>query len=38
MEKAKTADVYILKLYKTTNENGKWVNVQKLPFIVMNIV
>jgi hypothetical protein len=22
----------IIKLYKATNENGKWVNVQKLPF------
>ncbi|MGZ9677423.1 hypothetical protein [Flavobacterium sp. GNP001] len=29
----KTADVlYYLKLYKATNENGKWVNVQELPF------
>jgi hypothetical protein len=30
--------VILLKLYKATNENGKWVNVQELPFIVMNIV
>jgi hypothetical protein len=28
----------IIKLYKATNENGKWVNVQELPLIVMNIV
>ncbi|RDI49470.1 OmpA family protein [Flavobacterium glaciei] len=24
--------VVLLKLYKATNENGKWVNVQELPF------
>ena len=24
--------VILLKLYKATNENGKWVNVQELPF------
>jgi hypothetical protein len=36
--KAKDSRRVILKLYKATNENGKWVNVQELPFIVMNIV
>jgi hypothetical protein len=39
MEKAKDSRrVILLKLYKATNENGKWVNVQELPLIVMNIV
>jgi hypothetical protein len=36
--KSKDSRRVLLKLYKATNENGKWVNVQELPLIVMNIV
>jgi hypothetical protein len=30
--KSKDSRRVLLKLYKATNENGKWVNVQELPF------
>jgi hypothetical protein len=37
-KKQKTADeLYLLKLYKAKRKR-KWVNVQELPLIVMNIV